>query len=679
MRIAFDATVLHGPKSGVGYYCEELLKSLAAADHETEFFVFSHRSIQTDGIGSNGNIRWFTGRRFPIRAVYLHAMLPRVLNRFRPDLCHYTNFLAPVRDDNPYVVTIHDMGLDALRGCHPLAKRIYTKRLIPRAAHRARLILTNSEYSKWEIVRRLGISEDRIRVTPLAASPEFRPVAAQPDDSPPYFLYVGNLEPRKNLHRLIDAFARLKRPDHELWIAGNAWYRAGAILKKVRALGLQERVRFLGYVPRASLPRLYSGATGFVYPSLLEGFGLPVIEAMACGAPVITSNNSSLKEVAGNAAVLVDPLDTEDIARAMDRFASEPGDRAEFSRRGVLRASEFSWEATARLTLEAYKEAAGSQPSVRAHRHSSQEIAQAIHRTLGYAAVFDYPLKTAEVYDRLFDIKTDRATFDHVLAGENLSGLGDFVCGDLERVRRRAFREQISDRAIERAWPRLRRLAGFPFVRMLAFSGATAHRNMTDGEDLDLFVVVEKGKLWFTFLTAIVWAKLRRVRRSFCMNYLISDSVLPIAETDPFTAQQMASLKPIYGKSCYDRFIELNPFVRRRFPNFDPHRNRQFYPELPAPRIKGLLEAVLRSGPVQLLEPLSRLLLGRHLRRKVQKAAAGGDCDVQMERHRLKLHLRSHKRRVLEEAGITRLRPVTGAHAPAVDDGQQEDSRVHPQ
>src|SRR5262249_46863327 len=150
------------------------------------------------------------------------------------------------------------------------------------------------------------ISEKRIRVTPLAASPDFRPrdVVSQV----PYFLYVGNLEPRKNVERLIEAFAQVPGKDHQLIIAGDRWYQGGAAEEKARSLGLNGRVKFLGYVPRPDLPGLFSGATALVYPSLLEGFGLPIVEAMACGTPVITSNNSSMQEVAGEAALLIDPF-----------------------------------------------------------------------------------------------------------------------------------------------------------------------------------------------------------------------------------------------------------------------------------------------------------------------------------------------------------------------------------
>src|SRR5213594_3940049 len=228
------------------------------------------------------------------------------------------------------------MGVEVLRNAHPLAKRTYTRRLIPHVARNARLVITNSEYSKWEIVRYLGIPEDHIRVTPLAASPEFTPRTMHPAN--PYFLYVGNLEPRKNLERLIEAFARIPGKEHHLVIVGDSWYRGRAVEKKARSLGLNGEVKFLGYVPRAELPGLFSGATAFVYPSLLEGFGMPILEAMACGAPVITSNGSALKEVAGGAAELVDPLSVRELTEAMERVAQDTRLREELSRKGLRRA-----------------------------------------------------------------------------------------------------------------------------------------------------------------------------------------------------------------------------------------------------------------------------------------------------------------------------------------------------
>src|SRR5262245_7737741 len=440
MKIAFDGTVLHGRKSGVGYYCEELLKAMLTVDHHDQFFVFSHQPLKLDLPATNGNLKFTNSFRFPIRAFYLHALLPHILNTVQPDLCHYTNFLAPITDDRPYVVTIHDMGLEVLRDAHPLAKRLYTKRLIPRAARRAKLIITNSEFSKWEIVKYLGIPETAIRVTPLAASAQFVPTSAAPP-SDPYFLYVGNIEPRKNLERLIEAFARFSRKDYKLVVVGNRWYHAGAAEEKARSLGLNGRVKFMGYIPRADLPGLFSRATAFVYPSLLEGFGLPVVEAMACGTPVITSNNSSMREIAHGAAVLVDPRSVREITDALGRVAEDEGFRRLLSSSGLKRAAEFSWENTARLTLDAYREVVERRPKP-VLRHSCSNITDAIYRTIEYAKLFQYPLTADELRERLFEVRVEKKSFDAALNSLDYSPEPALIAV-------RAEREKITARAIQ--------------------------------------------------------------------------------------------------------------------------------------------------------------------------------------------------------------------------------------
>jgi glycosyltransferase involved in cell wall biosynthesis len=598
--------------------------------------VFSHQPVRTEFPSANGNLKFTNSVHLPIRAIYLHAFLPKILGKIQPDIRHYTNFLAPISEDKPYVVTVHDMGLEVLRDAHPLAKRLYTKRLIPHTARKARLIITNSEYSKWEIVRYLGIPEDRIRVTPLAASDEFKPISIQPEN--PYFLYVGNLEPRKNLERLIEAFARMPGKDYQLVIAGNRWYQGEAAELKARSLGLNGRVKFLGYVPRSELPALFSGATAFVYPSLLEGFGLPILESMACGTPVITSNNSSMKEIAHDAAILINPADVREMTESLVRLAEDRSLREDLSRRGLNRAAEFSWAKTAQLTLNVYREVAAEAPVrvVPVSAAGNGALAAAIQKTVQYSELFQYPLQPEELRERLFDVKVDESTFKRALVSSRYQASDRLLA-------LRAQRERLSDEAITEVQPHLRTLASIPFVRMMAFSGATAHRNMCSAEDIDLFMVIEDGKVWAVFLIAMLWAKAKGLRKCLCMNYVISDAALPLFDHDAFTAQQAASIKPIYGKDVYDRFIASNPFVTRWFPNFEPSIHRNFYPEIQPSRLKRTLEMILRMGPVQILERFARTLLRPYLKSKVEP-----ESDVLLEPRRLKLHLKSHKQEVLQ-------------------------------
>jgi len=202
-------------------------------------------------------------------------------------------------------------------------------------------------------------------VIPEAAHTRYRPMSLESVDPAlkryvierPYILYVGSLEKRKNLPRLLEAYAYLREtlPGWKLVIVGGRKWKSDPIYKAVQRLGLEPHVIFTGFVAEEDLPALYNGADLFVFPSLYEGFGLPVLEAMACGTPVVTSNTSSLPEVAGEAALLVAPTDVKAIAAAMQRVLSEPDLAAELRRRGLERASQFSWERTARETLAVYE------------------------------------------------------------------------------------------------------------------------------------------------------------------------------------------------------------------------------------------------------------------------------------------------------------------------------------
>jgi glycosyltransferase involved in cell wall biosynthesis len=234
-------------------------------------------------------------------------------------------------------------------------------------------IITDSECSQRDIAHYLQVPKEKITVTMLAAARHFRvlsqaesaPALARAGVAPPYILYVGSLEPRKNLLRLLEAYRLVREwsPRWGLVIVGarNAW-KSTPVAAAVERYGLQDNVTFTGYVPDEDLPALYNGAGLFCFPSLYEGFGLPVLEAMACGAPVVTSNTSSLPEVAGEAALLVDPYDVEAIAAAMQRVLSEPELAEDLRRRGLARAAEFTWERTARETIAVYERVLEAKP-----------------------------------------------------------------------------------------------------------------------------------------------------------------------------------------------------------------------------------------------------------------------------------------------------------------------------
>jgi glycosyltransferase involved in cell wall biosynthesis len=367
MRVAFDATTLDSRMSGVGYYTARLLETLANGAGEgqiSSLVVLSNRRVR---VAPRGRLLVYERRRFPIRSIWMQAVLPGILRETRPDVAHFTNYLAPVRMPAPYVVSVHDMTLSLLPGHHTLKKRLLTSSLIPTVARRARLVLTPSESTRRDVIRILGLDPGRVRMIPYAPGPAFRP--PDTDESAlagwgvrrPYFLCVGTLEPRKNVPRVLRAFARVADalPEHILVLVGARGWKCAEVFEEIGRPALAGRLRVLDYVPEADLPSLYGHATALVYASLYEGFGFPVVEAMACGTPVLTSRGSSLEEIGEGAALLVDPQREDAIADGLVALGTDAPLRARLRERGLGRVTEFSWDRTGRETVAAYREAAG--------------------------------------------------------------------------------------------------------------------------------------------------------------------------------------------------------------------------------------------------------------------------------------------------------------------------------
>jgi glycosyltransferase involved in cell wall biosynthesis len=381
VRIAVDARPAVFPhKTGVGYYTWHLLRLLPAVDPETTYLAWylNARMLQGGPRRLLGDVAApnLIERPTPLPARWFERLserfdLPRIEWFARSDVVFAPNFVPPPTRVRRLVVTVHDLAFRRLPDSAPHGTRWWLARL-DRALARATTVIAVSGSTRDDLVELAQVDPDRITVIPLGvdhrvfqpADPE-RVAAARSAHGVdgPYLLYVGGIEPRKNLPALIAAFTRLSA-DLRLAIAGGgvAWNPEGTDLLDAALAnaptGVRERVIRTGYVSDVDKVGLLTGAEAFVYPSLYEGFGLPVLEAMACGTPVVTSNVSSLPEVAGDAAVLVDPADPEAIAAGVERVLSDSALRKQLVDRGLERAKEFSWEATATRTAHVLKEAA---------------------------------------------------------------------------------------------------------------------------------------------------------------------------------------------------------------------------------------------------------------------------------------------------------------------------------
>ena len=344
MRIALDGMPLASPLTGVGHYTAELARNLRAVAPSDSFTFISP--------GGFLKRRWWS------------LGLPLHLLRNSFDLFHGTNYEIPFWSRRPTVVTIHDLSMLLLSGVHRQDLIWRSRWRLPWMVKRASRIITPSNSIKTELCAAFGIHPDKVAVTPEAPRPVFKrredpELLRRHGIAGDFILFVGTIEPRKNLRRLVEAFDQMLRNTSlspTLVIAGGKGWMMDDFVSFIKEKGLKDRVCLTGYLEDQDLCGLYSTCRAFVYPSLYEGFGLPPLEAMACGAPVITSRTPALMETVDTAARLIDPEDVDDIARAMTEMLSDAQVREHYAELGKVHVKKFSWEQTALKTLEVYRE-----------------------------------------------------------------------------------------------------------------------------------------------------------------------------------------------------------------------------------------------------------------------------------------------------------------------------------
>jgi glycosyltransferase involved in cell wall biosynthesis len=342
--VIIDADVLGRQRTGDESYVSALLAELPRLDEELDFAaVTRHPELVPEGVEPVE----LPARSQPLR---MAVSFPRLLRRLRPTLAHFQHVIAP-GCPAPAVVTIHDLSFERAPGLMGRRDRFFFKTMVPRSARRAARILTVSELTKRDLVERYGIPEGKIVVAPNGVDAAFNPDGPS-RDAAPYLLFVGALQPRKDPLAAIEALS-LTNGDLRLVLAGPDKGGGREAREAVARLRLERRVEFAGHVEKPELAALYRGATCLVFPSRYEGFGLPVVEAMASGTPVVATTAGAVPEVAGGAAILVEPRNAVALAGGIERALA---DRERLVRAGLERARRFSWTETARMTLAVYRE-----------------------------------------------------------------------------------------------------------------------------------------------------------------------------------------------------------------------------------------------------------------------------------------------------------------------------------
>jgi len=364
MKVGICTADTHNERSGIGNYIHHLITHLDKK--KIDLIAIRHES-GINGYGIEEIVPWYPLPKY--NSMYWSGILTIQKNRFSfLDILHSpTLCLFPIKPHKKYILTVHDIVHFLFPDLCTQGTVRYTRLLFLKNLLFADIIISDSEATKRDLITHYSIPEQKIRTIPLAASKEFHPLSHQEKDAirikyklfKKFILFVGSIEPRKNIPLLLKAYSSIRNnfPDIELVIAGGMGWKYESVFNTFNELHLEDSTRFLGYVPHEDLPGLYNAAEVFVYPSLYEGFGLPPLEAMQCGIPVITTNVSSLPEVVGNGGLMVNPEDYIELAKLISQVLSNTEFNIKNREYNIKQAKKFSWEKTASDTYNVYLDA----------------------------------------------------------------------------------------------------------------------------------------------------------------------------------------------------------------------------------------------------------------------------------------------------------------------------------
>jgi glycosyltransferase involved in cell wall biosynthesis len=377
LRIGVDYTSAINQRAGIGRYTRDLIKAVAEIDKENDYLLFyaRGRKARENGVevsfpdNPNFHIKPVALSERTLTIAWHRFQVPLSVERLigQVDVFHSPDYTLPPLGRSNGILTVHDLSFLLYAECHEKSLREFLERVVPRSVARSSMVLADSINTMNDLVCLLDVEPQRVDVVYPGVGDRFKRITDEEDLNRvknkynlhfPFILYVGTIEPRKNLGRLIQAYARLKTRrelDHKLVIGGGKGWLFDDVFQRAADLRMVEDLIFPGYIPDEDLPALYSLADAFLFPSLYEGFGLPPLEAMACGTPVITSNVSSLPEIVEGAGIMINPLDIDELAQAIENLLDDSALQRELSQKGIERAKTFNWRATAEKLLGLYQ------------------------------------------------------------------------------------------------------------------------------------------------------------------------------------------------------------------------------------------------------------------------------------------------------------------------------------
>jgi glycosyltransferase involved in cell wall biosynthesis len=590
-----------------------LIHALAQIDHQNEYLIFGKTGAQKFFGALADNFQFMPLPNFsrPSRLLWQHWLAGFNALHRHIDIWHGLHYSLPhFTGARRTVSTFHDVAFFLYPQLYSPVKRFYFQQAIRRAWQAAEALIAVSQSTADDASRlfknKNGCADPRLHVVHSGVDSKFfSTVSPERIESVrgryalnlPYILFLGTLEKRKNLPLLIAAFRRLRDRGHRdllLVLAGLPCNGQLEVKKAIENENLNDAVRCLGYVPEADLLPLYRGAQLFVLPSVHEGFGFPLLEAMASGVPVLAADNSALRELAADRDMLCSGA-PETWAGKMEQMLFDRMLRQKLVAAGLQKARRFSWQQTARSTLQIYESlqapartlvalnvaspatprngaAPRSEKFFALAKANAAGLSGAVLKTLAYADLFDYPLYLEEIHTGLFACEASLDELEEALLEWQQRGVIQqnkrlfFIRGRERIVAVREERRQTTQRLFQKhAWL-LRLIINFPFVRSASLSGAMVFENCKKNDDIDLFILAAPRRLWSVYVALVILLKLLGKRQTLCLNCLLDLDHMRVDERDFFVAHQIAFLRPLSGKEHLQKFQLTNSWIYAHLP-----------------------------------------------------------------------------------------------------------------
>ncbi len=633
MIIGIDASASGIKSTGTGRYINCLLEQLKKFDEEIKVFpVNGSKEVNNSSLSRKDN---------RLKRYYYRSFgLTREMEKLKVEYGIFPNYFISGRFSKSSAIVIHDLSFITHPQFYSKQFVFYYKYMLKKTLRHDPLILAVSEHTKENINKYLNIKKENILL--LQAYSNIKIISNYSKEphlaDTPYFLYVGHIEPRKNLLFLIENFIKWKNENKvniQLKIIGEVWIKSADISYLLGKYRDHPDIIFKGYISEDELDYSYKNASGFVHTSLEEGFGFPVLEAMHYGLPVLCSENHAAKEISSPYSITINPYKDESLVRGLSELFDKKScniiPRADIKYSPELMNSQLS------LVLDILHSRVYSQFCFRFDKSENYE--EAIEKTLLYSHLFNGGLHKKDLFTYLFDIKINEEQFEKALSGLILSNRiylnNDNVSLNYRNIN--IYKKENKELGKRKITKSLKIIKIIPFISCICFSGGTANYGIENHNDIDLFIITKPHSLYLVYLIIHILSKIFKLRKQLCANFLIDETAMEIKEQhDYYTAHQIVFLVPFKNSGLLNLFRKYNSWTKDFFPNYEQIFSNQIPPE------KKPYNFYLLLKPVNILFKNFYRLLYRNYLKKDFKGA------VKLDDNCIKLYTNDHRIKIME-------------------------------